>query len=546
MEISISSNMTIDFLARKLGKKSGIDVSISAYNQYYQDIVFGCDKFYEKNSNFYFLILDAETLANSYSYDYDRISEHLKELIDSFNSKKQEKYLLIANFYFPLQVNSIYNYNHPVNIKKLQAQLNLLINDFSKKNGNVFILDFLSLIEKYGEVQLYDKSTWFYGKNRYSRKGIDVFCDEISSLINAISGYSKKCLVLDLDNTLWGGVLGEDGISGIQLSSSGIGSVYQNLQREILKIKQKGILLALSSKNNIADVELAFKNHPDMILKLDDFILKKINWELKSINLKNIAKELNIGEDALVFIDDNPMERKLVSSNTEVIVPNFPDSVDMLLDFITDVDKKFFSKISITDEDLSKTEQYQQIFLRKNEENKFNNYHDFIRSLDIELTITKNDKKNISRISQLTQKTNQFNFTVKRYSEFDIESFMNDPKKTVYTGEVKDKFGCYGLVMMAIISHIDNDIIIDTFLMSCRVIGKLVEKAFLNNILNRYNGINTIIGIYKPTKKNVVVEHFYPDHGFTFDYTDSDGQQFYNVLAPINMNLDLNIEVIDA
>ncbi|TKY80201.1 hypothetical protein EDI29_22430, partial [Pectobacterium polonicum] len=183
---------------------------------------------------------------------------------------------------------------------------------------------------------------------------------------------------------------------------------------------------------------------------------------------------------------------------------------------------------------------------RKNEENKFNNYHDFIRSLDIELTITKNDKKNISRISQLTQKTNQFNFTVKRYSEFDIESFMNDPKKTVYTGEVKDKFGCYGLVMMAIISHIDNDIIIDTFLMSCRVIGKLVEKAFLNNILNRYNGINTIIGIYKPTKKNVVVEHFYPDHGFTFDYTDSDGQQFYNVLAPINMNLDLNIEVIDA
>ncbi|MCO4314537.1 HAD-IIIC family phosphatase [Pectobacterium versatile] len=546
MGISISSNMTIDFLARKLGKKSDIDVSISAYNQYYQDIFFGCDRFYEKNSDFYFLILDAETLANSYSYDYDGISEHLKELVNSFNSKKQDKHLLIVNFYFPLQVNSAYNYNRSVNLKKLQSQLNLLLNDFSKENGNIFILDFLSLIEKYGEVQLYDKSTWFYGKNRYSRKGIDVFCDEILSLINAISGYSKKCLVLDLDNTLWGGVLGEDGISGIQLSSSGIGSVYQNFQREILKIKQKGILLALSSKNNIADVELAFKDHPDMILKLDDFVLKKVDWELKSINLKNIAAELNIGEDALVFIDDNPMERKLVSSNTEVVVPNFPDSVDMLLDFITDVDKKFFSKVSITDEDLNKTEQYQQIFLRKSEENKFNNYHDFIRSLGIELTITKNDKKNVNRISQLTQKTNQFNFTVKRYSEADIELFMDDPQKSVYTGEVKDKFGCYGLVIIAIINHVNNDVIIDSFLMSCRVIGKLVEKAFLDNILNSYDNLNKVVGIYKPTKKNVVVENFYPENGFIFDYTDSDDQRFYHALSPINMKLDLNIEVINA
>lgn len=538
--------MTIDFLARKLGKKSDIDVSISAYNQYYQDIFFGCDRFYEKNSDFYFLILDAETLANSYSYDYDGISEHLKELVNSFNSKKQDKHLLIVNFYFPLQVNSAYNYNRSVNLKKLQSQLNLLLNDFSKENGNIFILDFLSLIEKYGEVQLYDKSTWFYGKNRYSRKGIDVFCDEILSLINAISGYSKKCLVLDLDNTLWGGVLGEDGISGIQLSSSGIGSVYQNFQREILKIKQKGILLALSSKNNIADVELAFKDHPDMILKLDDFVLKKVDWELKSINLKNIAAELNIGEDALVFIDDNPMERKLVSSNTEVVVPNFPDSVDMLLDFITDVDKKFFSKVSITDEDLNKTEQYQQIFLRKSEENKFNNYHDFIRSLGIELTITKNDKKNVNRISQLTQKTNQFNFTVKRYSEADIELFMDDPQKSVYTGEVKDKFGCYGLVIIAIINHVNNDVIIDSFLMSCRVIGKLVEKAFLDNILNSYDNLNKVVGIYKPTKKNVVVENFYPENGFIFDYIDSDDQRFYHALSPINMKLDLNIEVINA
>ncbi|QQK70545.1 HAD-IIIC family phosphatase [Pectobacterium versatile] len=343
-----------------------------------------------------------------------------------------------------------------------------------------------------------------------------------------------------------GGVLGEDGISGIQLSSSGIGSVYQNFQREILKIKQKGILLALSSKNNIADVELAFKDHPDMILKLDDFVLKKVDWELKSINLKNIAAELNIGEDALVFIDDNPMERKLVSSNTEVVVPNFPDSVDMLLDFITDVDKKFFSKVSITDEDLNKTEQYQQIFLRKSEENKFNNYHDFIRSLGIELTITKNDKKNVNRISQLTQKTNQFNFTVKRYSEADIELFMDDPQKSVYTGEVKDKFGCYGLVIIAIINHVNNDVIIDSFLMSCRVIGKLVEKAFLDNILNSYDNLNKVVGIYKPTKKNVVVENFYPENGFIFDYIDSDDQRFYHALSPINMKLDLNIEVINA
>lgn len=546
MKISISSNITIDLLARKLKKKNGYEVSLSSYNQYYQDIIFGCNDFYEKDSDFYLLILDAEILADLFSYSYENIALTLKELVGSFNSKKKDKYLLIANFYLPLQVNSIFNYNTEVNSKKLQLQLNLLLNDLSKENYNVFVLDFLSLIEKFGETNLYDKTTWFYGKNRFSNKGGDVFCEEISVLINAISGLSRKCLVVDLDNTLWGGVLGEDGINGIRLSSFGVGSIYKDFQREILKIKQKGVLLALCSKNNIEDVQEVFKTHPDMLLKLDDFILSKVNWQLKSNNLREIAAELNIGEDALVFIDDSPMERQLVSSETDVIVPDFPDNIDMLLDFIVSVDRKFFSKMVVTKEDLVKTEQYHQIFLRKNEEAKFNNYHDFINSLNIELTIKKNDKENIKRISQLTQKTNQFNLTVKRYSEADIHSLMNDQQKTVYTGEVKDKFGDYGLVIMIVIDNIGGDVVIDSFLMSCRIIGKLIEKVFIDSVMKGCNGQGKIIGIYKPTKKNIVVENFYPDNGFFLHHIDGDGCMIYHASIPMKMNLDLNIEVINA
>ncbi|MBN3161403.1 HAD-IIIC family phosphatase [Pectobacterium brasiliense] len=543
MKIKFSSNITIDFLAKKMEKKHNALVSCSQYNQYYQDISFGVNGYYENDSDYYVLILEADTLAKDFSYEYEAIAIHLKELVHSFYKNKKDKILLISNFYIPLKVNSILNYNSDVNIKNTQQKLNLLLNDLSIEYSNVYVLDFLSEIEKYGEVNLYDKATWVYGKNRYANKGLEVFCEKIIDFINSLSGKVSKCIVLDLDNTLWGGILGEDGPNGIQLSSYGVGSIYKDFQRELIKIKQKGILLALCSKNNISDVELLFEQNPEMLLKLDDFVIKKINWNLKSDNLIEIADELNLGQDALVFIDDNPMERQLVRTRTNVVVPDFPDDIDFLLDFIVDVDRKFFSKIIMTNEDFNKTLQYQQFFLREKEAASFNDYSDFIKSLNIEVTIRKNDKKSISRISQLTQKTNQFNFTTKRYSESDIENMINSEKKDIYTGEVTDKFGKYGLVIMAIIDSKSDDIIIDSFLMSCRVIGKMVEKVFIYNVLEPYKHKHKIVGLYKPTKKNILVEDFYSDNGFVFHHIDSLGQKNYYATKLVDLSATFNIEV---
>jgi FkbH-like protein len=362
--------------------------------------------------------------------------------------------------------------------------------------------------------------------------GNEIIVEKLLTTIDAINNKTKKCLVLDLDNTLWGGIIGEDGINNIDLGPDGLGESFLEFQKKIKSMKKKGVLLAICSKNNLNDAKKVFTNHNFSYLKWDDFIIKKINWESKNNNIQEIAKSLNIGENSLVFIDDNPTERELVMQYTDAIVPKFPNSPTDLPEFIDEVDLKYFSKYSVTKEDLKKSKQYIDNIRRNKAQKKSFDFDSFIKELNLEMEVSYNNLNDKIRLSQLTQKTNQFNFTTKRYSELDIENFIKKKDSHVFVGSVKDKFGDYGKVIACIIIEKPNEYVIDTFLMSCRVISKQIENYFFNFILSKLSSNIPLYGKHIPTKKNILVNNKYLELGFKLLKKNSDGTSLFEFVEP--------------
>ena len=542
MKVGFLGNYTIDFIAKEYKKNTKDDVYVSDYCQYHQQLAFADSQLYAFEPDFVVLILDGNEINDLDSYEM--FLKDIEALIDRFILNSDAGYLIISNIYIKQGVNSCWDYNKEDNLKKKQANFNLALNSLSVKHNRVFILDQLSLVERHGAINIYDDALWVFGKNRFNKKGLSLISGEIENLMGSILNRSKKCLVLDLDNTLWGGVLGEDGLGGIKLGAEGVGRVYSDFQKEILSIKKKGVLLAICSKNNISDVEEFFAEHENKILNLKDFVTHRINWELKSDNVKSIAKELNISEDSIVFIDDNPVERELVAASTECVVPEFPQSIELLLDFICDVDKQYFSKQNITSEDQYKTKQYFENARRSNARDKYESYADFVSSLGMVLSIGVDREKDLSRVAQLTQKTNQFNFTSIRYSEEEIKRYMVSENSMVYSGSVKDKYGDYGVVLVMIVTDNDAYYQIDTFLMSCRVIGKMVEDVFLNSITSRLREGVELRARYVPSKKNIVIKNKLDDLNFDIQCVDETGVKEYKNICPVLSSEKIGIEVV--
>lgn len=528
MKTAFLSNFTIDVIAEKFKKTlENAEIYISGYNQYNVDIINKESQYYKFKPDFTIIILDGNTFFNNRT-----LKEAKTEIGQLFelNSQNHNSYFFVSNVLIDSSINNIYNYNKAGNPKQLQAEFNLFLNKEANRQERFFVLDVLSIIEQNGKKNIYDNGLWVYGKVRYNKFGTELIVDKIANLINAILNQTKKCLVLDLDNTLWGGVIGEDGIDGIKLGKDEIGNIYLNFQKAIAGIKEKGILLALCSKNNMDDAKEVFYKHKYSILKWNDFIIKKINWKQKDVSIKEIAKELNIGEDSLVFIDDNPFEMEIVRTNTNVIVPEFPENIEDLLNFILNVDERYFSRMKITEEDKEKTKQYIDNIKREELRTSTKTLEEYVKTLKMELTIEPFKNENLARISQMTQKTNQFNFTTKRYSENDILNLSQNPDYVIFTGKVKDKFGNYGVVLLLIAEIQNKQAFIDTFLMSCRVIGRFVENSFINRIsqILQSKGIKKIFGNYIPTKKNILVKEKYDELGFGLINTEDDGGKKYS------------------
>jgi FkbH-like protein len=328
--------------------------------------------------------------------------------------------------------------------------------------------------------------------------------------IEKIQSPSKKVLILDCDNTLWGGVVGEDGYNGIRIGTDGEGLIFSDFQKSILRLKNEGAVLCISSKNNAPDVLEVFNKNKNMILKFKDFSAAKINWQTKSRNIIDLSKELDLSLDSFAFFDDNPLERDQVRKNlpeVSVIEPdndisNWPHQILESFEFI---------KFRLTKEDLLKTQQYKNRLKFVNEKNKNSDELNFLKHIRLKANIVKENKSNEQRLLQIVHKTNQFNLTTKRYSQSEISSFKKNKKNKIFLINLNDKYGDHGLVGLAMLRKEKNFIYIDNFAMSCRVLGRHLEFWMFSKIVEygKKNKVDFLIGEYIQSSKNIIVKDLY-------------------------------------
>jgi FkbH-like protein len=386
----------------------------------------------------------------------------------------------------------------------------------AREYRGVYLLDYDALVARYGRENWGDERKWLTVRLPIASAHLPHMAAEWLRFLHPLSGKSAKCVAVDLDNTLWGGVIGEDGMNGIRLGPEYPGAAFQQVQRALLDLTQRGVLLAVCSKNNPADAMEAISGHPGMLLQPHHFAALRINWNDKAQNLREIAEELNIGLDSIAFLDDNPVERQHVREHApEAIVIELPEDPMQFARAIHDC--PWLERLSLSEEDRRRGALYAAQRQRAELERSVTSKEDFYRSLEQVCEIAPVDESTIARVAQLTQKTNQFNLTTKRYTEQQIGEMTECPGWSVWSLRVKDRYQDNGLVGVAISKLQDGVCEIDTFLMSCRVIGRTVETALLARIAADAKGKGAVElrGLFIPTRKNVPAAGFYRDHGFT-------------------------------
>ena len=401
-------------------------------------------------------------------------------------------------------------------------KLNYLLAEAASNVKAVSLLDLDIIQSTYGRNYTHDCKMKMVAKAMLSLDILPVVAKQVIDIICATKGQIKKCVVLDLDNTLWGGVIGDDGLEGIQLGELGSGAAFFYLQRWLKELKERGMILAVCSKNNEDTAKTPFQQHPDMILRLEDISVFVANWEDKASNIRKIQQILNIGMDSIVFLDDNPFERNAVRSQiADITVPELPEDPAEYLPYLQSLN--LFETISFSAEDRIRTLQYQQESIRQSSQSNFADYEAYLQSLDMRASCGPFDSFHTPRIAQLTQRSNQFNLRTIRYTEDDIARLRE--QKDVFTCwfELKDKYGDYGLISVLIMRREDEDtLFIDTLLMSCRVLKRGMEQFVINKIASiaKAAGCRRVIGEYIPTAKNAMVRDLYPKMGFdTIDET---------------------------
>jgi FkbH-like protein len=393
-------------------------------------------------------------------------------------------------------------------------QLNLRLPVEIPSGTTVFDLDHLSSL--FGKRRWFDERYWYHSKHAFSFDAIGLVAHQGARLISSIKGRARKCIILDLDNTLWGGVIGDDGLEGIRLGSGVEGEGFVDFQRYLLKLKARGIILAVCSKNEEVIAKMPFTSHPDMHLRLEDISVFVANWKNKVDNIRFIADTLNLGLDAMVFIDDNPVERELVRDMLPMVeVPELPEDPTQYIRVIDE--KAYFETIAFSKEDGLRSEMYRRNAQRRQMETEYTDLSAFLRDLSMQAVCADFDHMHLPRITQLINKSNQFHLTTTRYSEAQIQSMMTDVNTLCRYFKMKDRFGDNGLISVVILKREDpSQLSIDTWVMSCRVLMRGIEDLICNEMIEmaRSMGCRDIVGTYIPTSKNRIVEKLYPQLGF--------------------------------
>ncbi len=397
-------------------------------------------------------------------------------------------------------------------------RLNVGLMDLAQQYPNLFICDLAGLQNKFGRDRMFAPNVYVSTEMVLSIDALPYVASRVMDIVCAIKGQFKKCLILDLDNTMWGGVIGDDGLEGIQLGHGlGIGKAFTEFQMWVKKLKNRGIIVCICSKNDEDKAKEPFEKHPDMVLRLDDISVFMANWETKVDNIRQIQQILNIGFDSMVFLDDNPFERNMVREHIPgITVPELPEDPGDYLEYLYSLN--LFETASYSSADKDRTKQYQVEAQRVSLSKTFTNEADFLQSLGMVSTVEGFTKFNTPRVAQLSQRSNQFNLRTVRYTEDQIAAIENDPRQKGFAFSLKDKFGDNGLIAVVIVQEQDADtLFIDTWFMSCRVLKRGMEHFTLNTIVSwaKEQGYSRIIGEYLPTPKNGMVKNHYTGLGFS-------------------------------
>lgn len=524
----------------------------SEYAQYWSDAVFGTPKLDAFKPELVFIHTCARNIEEkpTVGEDAKSVSEKLEreyaryEKMWSVLSEKFGCVIIQNNFEMP-STRLLGNREVGCAFGRIDfiTRLNVKLYDFAQTHANFYIHDINYLSAAYGLERWHELRHWHLYKYAMSVSAIPEFAYSLSNIICSVMGKNKKVLALDLDNTLWGGVIGDDGQSGIEIGhETHEGQSFLALQKYIKAHKELGVLLTVCSKNDPENA-LDGLNHPDGVLKPSDFTLIKANWNEKSLNLEETARELNLLPESFVFADDNPVECDIVKAQVpEIMTINFENPEEC----IRAIDKcGYFEVTNLSADDAKRGEMYAANAQRAAAEKKFASYDDFLASLDMSAVIGEFDPVHIPRITQLTNKSNQFNCTTKRYTQAEMEAVAASPDYIRLCGRLTDKFGDNGIVSVVIGKKRGAELHIDLWLMSCRVLKRGMEYAMINRLVEEAQkaGVAEIFGYYYPTKKNAMVKELFGDFGFAKISEDDDGNTVWklevNGFSPKKIFIDI-------
>lgn len=516
MRISILSNVNLDMLSGLLKKENEI-FQADGYGEWVSYALRGDKKLTGFAPECLILLLDGNELLGACTTEGERQAEleRTAEYAEGLAEHYKTSYLLVSTI--DVRPDSIRGKDTNDEALLAAAYWDRQLTALTERCSNVHRLELRQLIEDYGRKNFYSKRFWYMGSIPYDMKALHVLAEEIQKVLGKLKAIRKKVLVLDLDNTLWGGVVGEDGTDGIVLGPAHEGAVYQDAQKVIKKMQKQGVLLAIASKNNLSDVQKVFRENPHMVLKESDFAVIYADWNPKSENVRKIAEELNLGMDAFVFFDDNEAERKAMELNLpEVTVAEFPADISELANTLQKIYDQYFWSFRLTEEDRGKTRQYQEEKLRQETKNAAVSYEAYLKSLETKVVLTKAAPELMERAVQLMNKTNQFNVCTLRMDELELEKYLTEKNGHLLMAEVSDKYGNSGWVA-EFLYHIEgNTAVVDNFLMSCRVMGRQIEDAIAGAVLHHLEAekIQEVKAFYRKTAKNKPVEELWERLGF--------------------------------
>lgn len=456
----------------------------------------------------------------------DSIASHAASLWDALKKNAPKAIVVQANYAAPYEREfGSFGLKVPESLSANVTAANAKLSELARGRSHVMLCDIDGIASYVGKKTFVDEKLWTVAKSFCALENLPLVAQAIVDVVAAAKGHAAKCVVLDLDNTMWGGIIGDDGVEGIQIGPYGDGEPFHRFQQYIRELRRRGIILAVCSKNEHAAAIKPFEEHPEMVIRRDDIAVFVANWETKVDNIKRIKETLNIGFDSMVFLDDNPFERNIVRQYLpEVIVPELPEEPSDYVRAISELN--LFETASFTDEDRQRNDQYREEAERKGLAESFTNVEDYLKSLDMQAKVARFDSFHLPRIAQLIQRSNQFNLTTRRQGLAECEALMNAGSEVLplYV-KLADKFGDYGLISVVVGRFEPDHLQLDTWLMSCRVLTRGVEEHVMNRMVAeaKARGLGLVVGEYIPTAKNAMVKEFYSRFGFRKTKEDDAG-----------------------